>query len=197
MPALDTDPRIAPALRGETLYGDDFTAAEIAQWFADEEHGYSTLGHLDAQTDHYAYQGLDAVYAWKYLRAEVPRALGLGSAFGSEFKPLAGRIGQLTIVEPERRYWRDQVAGIPTRYLAPQASGLLPFDDGSFDLVTAFGVLHHIPNVSQVLAELFRVTRAGGLVMVREPVVSMGDWRQRRSGLTAHERGIPFPLISA
>ena len=196
MPPVDTDPRIAIALRGDAIYGDDFTAEEIAQWFADEEHGYSSLGHLDSQTAHYAYHGLDAAYAWKYLDDPTPRALGLGSAFGSEFRPLADRIDELTIVEPERRYWRDEVAGIPTRYVAPDPSGFLPFEDDHFDLVTAFGVLHHIPNVSHVLTELVRVTRPGGLIAVREPVVSMGDWRHPRKGLTTRERGIPFPLMS-
>ena len=144
MPATDTDQRIADALQGKAIYGDDFTSEEVAKWFADEEHGYSSLDHIDSLTEHYAYHQLDASYVWKYVDRATPSALGLGSAFGSEFKPLAGRIDALTIVEPERRYWRDEVAGIPTRYVAPDPSGGLPFADDSFDLVTAFGVLHHI-----------------------------------------------------
>ncbi|MGJ3259976.1 MAG: class I SAM-dependent methyltransferase [Rhodospirillales bacterium] len=38
----------------------------------------------------------------------------------------------------------------------------LPFDDNSFDLVVASGVLHHTPNTLQAFREAFRVTRPGG-----------------------------------
>jgi SAM-dependent methyltransferase len=195
-PTVLNNARVESALRGETIYGDDFTAEEIEQWFADEVHGYSSLDHLDSQTGHYAYRALDAAYAWRHLPARVERALGLGSAFGSEFEPLAGRVGGLTIIEPEQRYWSPQVAGIPTHYQSPEPSGRLAFEDGCFDLVTAFGVLHHIPNVSTVFAELLRVLAPGALLIVREPIVSMGDWRAPRRGLTARERGLPFAAIS-
>jgi hypothetical protein len=35
----------------------------------------------------------------------------------------------------------------------------------------------------------------GGHMLVREPIVSMGDWRGLRPGLTKHERGIPLPIL--
>jgi SAM-dependent methyltransferase len=41
----------------------------------------------------------------------------------------------------------------------------LPFPDGSFDCVYSFGVLHHIPDVADALAEARRVLRPGGLLM--------------------------------
>ena len=57
-------------------------------------------------------------------------------------------------------------------------------------------VLHHIPNVSEVVAELGRVTKTNGYTLIREPIVSMGDWRyQRKPGLTKRERGIPLHLL--
>ena len=34
-------------LSGRTLYGDDFTRAQIRDWFADEREGYATLGAAD------------------------------------------------------------------------------------------------------------------------------------------------------
>ena len=34
-------------LSGRTLYGDDFTPAQIRDWFADEQEGYATLGAAD------------------------------------------------------------------------------------------------------------------------------------------------------
>ena len=71
----------------------------------------------------------------------------------------------------------------------------MDFESNSFDLITCFGVLHHIPNVSHVMGECYRTLTHGGLFLVREPVVSMGDWRKPRIGLTQNERGIPLPLF--
>ena len=65
----------------------------------------------------------------------------------------------------------------------------------AFALVTCFGVLHHIPNVSFVMSELGRVLEPGGVMLLREPVISMGDWRKPRRGLTKRERGIPLHLL--
>lgn len=45
----------------------------------------------------------------------------------------------------------------------------LPFPDGTFDLVTCQTVLIHTPDPAAVIAEMKRVTRPGGLVMVAEP----------------------------
>jgi ubiquinone/menaquinone biosynthesis C-methylase UbiE len=38
----------------------------------------------------------------------------------------------------------------------------LPFPDGFFDVVASFKVLAHVPNITRALAELTRVTRPGG-----------------------------------
>jgi len=38
----------------------------------------------------------------------------------------------------------------------------LPFDDGTFDYVWSWGVLHHSPDLGESLRELLRVTRPGG-----------------------------------
>ena len=35
----------------------------------------------------------------------------------------------------------------------------------------------------------------GGVLVLREPIFSMGDWRERRKGLTRRERGIPRQFL--
>ena len=45
----------------------------------------------------------------------------------------------------------------------------LPFPDGTFDLVTCLDVVEHTPDDRATLAELRRVTRPGGLLVVTVP----------------------------
>ena len=45
----------------------------------------------------------------------------------------------------------------------------MPFADGAFDRVIASEILEHIPEDEQVMAEIVRVTRPGGLVAVTVP----------------------------
>lgn len=42
----------------------------------------------------------------------------------------------------------------------------LPFPDDHFDCVYSFGVVHHIPEIERVLAEIRRVLKPGGMLMV-------------------------------
>lgn len=42
----------------------------------------------------------------------------------------------------------------------------LPFDDAEFDCVCSMGVLHHVPNTAQAVAEIQRVLKPGGRLIV-------------------------------
>lgn len=48
----------------------------------------------------------------------------------------------------------------------------LPFDDDSFDLVTAFDVIEHVENDQQVFGELTRVLKPGGRLIFSVPLHS-------------------------
>ena len=183
---------LADYLDGSKLWGDDFDPAQIAAWFEDERDAYIQLGHAGTNDD-YEYHALNRRHGFRWLPARtLERVLGLGSADGCELQPILSRARHITIVEASQELRADAIDGVPVEHVAPDPSGVLPFADGSFDLATCFGVLHHIPNVSRVIGELHRCLRPGGHALVREPIVSMGDWRYPRRGLTKRERGIPL-----
>jgi SAM-dependent methyltransferase len=121
--------------------------------------------------------------------------LGVGSAYGDEFRPILDRIRKITILDPSDQLKVTEIDDVPVSFQKPDTQGAINFADESFDLVTCFGVLHHIPNVSFVTYEMGRVLRKGAFALIREPAVSMGDWRCHRPGLTANERGIPELLM--
>ncbi|HVF05715.1 MAG TPA: class I SAM-dependent methyltransferase [Frankiaceae bacterium] len=186
-------------LRGEAIWGDDFSLPEIEAWFADEEEGYAALGAAEhGSADSYGYHALNVRCGYRHLPpGRIGRALGLGSAYGGEFLPVISRVNAVTVLEPSAALRTPELRGVPLTYVSPVPNGDMPFGKASFDLVVSFGTLHHIPNVTHVVGEIGRVTRAGGHVLVREPTTSMGDWRRPRAGLTKHERGIPRPALLA
>lgn len=194
------DVRHSKALAGEILFGDDFSDDEIAEWFQAEESGYFQLAEADRASLHsgiYEFEQLAQLHAFERLprSAFFQRVLGVGSARGHELMSVLPMCGDVTILEPADGFVAASIGGKSVQYIKPVSTGEMPFEDNSFDLIVAFSVLHHIPNVSKVLREMYRVAKPGGYVLLREPTHSMGDWREPRRGLTARERGIPLTLF--
>jgi SAM-dependent methyltransferase len=107
------------------------------------------------------------------------------------------RVDRITIIESSDRYSeRGKRLTSPTTFVRAHPSGDIALPDEDADLVVCLGVLHHIPNVTHVLSEFARILSPGGYLILREPVISMGDWRQPRPGLTPRERGIPRKLLA-
>jgi ubiquinone/menaquinone biosynthesis C-methylase UbiE len=121
--------------------------------------------------------------------------LGLGSSWGYEFLPIIDRIKELNIIESSLYTRSEKLGGLIPVYYTPNTLGTIDFQDNSFDLINVFSTLHHIPNVTFVLKELFRVLKPNGYLLLQEPIISMGDWRNKRDGLTVNERGIPDFLL--
>ena len=182
---------------GEVLWGDDFDEAERAAWFEDEKNAYMEL-YASKSNYEYGYDVVNSALGFAHLPRErkFRKALGLGSAFGDELIPISDRLESAVIVESADDYEakRELPFSIEWRRAAP--SGDLPLSDGEVDLALCLGVLHHLPNVSHVVSELGRVVEPGGYALVREPIISMGDWRCPRPGLTPRERGIPLRILT-
>lgn len=185
-------------LSGEKLYGDDFQIDELRKWFADEAEAYADLGAERKKRYIYAYHQLNERHGFRFTGTEFfYEALGIGSAYGSEFEPIANRINRITILDPSDAFSEvTEILGTPCEYIKPNPEGIMPFERKRFDLITSLGSMHHIANVSYVMAECYRCLSNGGIFLLREPIVSMGDWRKPRKGLTKRERGIPLKLMN-
>jgi hypothetical protein len=191
-------------LSGRELWGDVFGEEEIARWFAHEENAYAEIGDLDygsitdADEIGYAYAGLNWWHGWRRIPSSrrFRHALGIGSAHGGELLPVADRTDRISILEPAAALQMDTIRGRRVDHIRPTLTGVIDLPKEAVDLITCFGVLHHIPNVSTVVGEMGRVSARGGVAIIREPIGSMGDWRYaRKPGITPRERGIPPKLL--
>ena len=117
-------------------------------------------------------------------RARGRRLLEIGVGLGTDFIRFvrAGAIAtgvDLTehAVELVRR--RLALEGLPAEVRTADAERL-PFEDGSFDVVYSWGVLHHTPDTSRAVGEAIRVLRPGGeacvMLYARHSWVSYGLW---------------------
>ncbi|NEM06647.1 class I SAM-dependent methyltransferase [Geodermatophilus normandii] len=59
--------------------------------------------------------------------------------------------------------------------------GVVPVEDGAFDVATASHVIEHVPDDGVFARELLRITRPGGFVYVETPVKLPGAWYFRRN----------------
>ena len=101
--------------------------------------------------------------------SERPRALDFGCGSGNltrhlvelGFEVVAADVSPRFLELIERRHEDDAV-----RTCLIDGRGLAGLDDGSFDLVAAYSVLHHVPDYLAAVAEMARVARRGGIVFV-------------------------------
>jgi SAM-dependent methyltransferase len=175
---------------GKSLYGDNFSPDEIEAWFRDEAEAYYKLPQ-DQELGLYSYHARNWRHGFRHLPPQpFEHVLCLGGAFGDELQPVVDRAKKVTVLEPAGGFQNPRF-----EYVRPDPSGRMPFVDNTFDLVTCFGVLHHIPNVSTVVRELARCTKPGGWQLICEPSHSMGNWDRPRRMLTPRERGIPAAIM--
>lgn len=188
---------VSEYFNGAKLIGDDYSETEILQWYEQEKDAYAGLVN-SRESYYYEYHALNIACGFNMLK-DVPscsiRACGFGSAFGDELQPIQDKISSTVLIDSASSFHaRPLPQGVRT--VLAQPSGEINCGSDSFDLITCFGVLHHIPNVSFVVSEFYRCLASGGLLMVREPTTSMGDWRLPRDGVTKNERGIPSRLFN-
>ncbi len=187
-------------LKGEKLYGDDFSPEDIKKWYTDESEAseelrkaYNSYDKLNRSNDYKNF-----FYSFRFLNGNFNNILSIGGAYGDELLPLVDRVdGKIFIIESSQELIDKQKGSKNFNYCLADVSGKINFKDSSFSLVTCFSTLHHIPNVSFVIKEIYRALEPGGTALISEPIVSMGNWYdpKTRKGLTKNERGIPVKIF--
>lgn len=110
---------------------------------------------------------------------EVPlegRVLELGPGYGITTRWLAEHGGDLTAVEVDPALAADLRTQFPDVDVREGDGAALPFDDGTFDAVVCFTMLHHVPSPEhqdRLFAEAARVLRPGGVFAGSDSVTSL------------------------
>ena len=134
------------------------------------------------------------------LPAGDERAIDVGTGAGALALALAPLVREVVGVDrvPELlALGRERAAAFGNVELVEGDATALPFPDGSFDLAATLRTLHHVPRPELVVAELTRVTRRGGRVLVIDqlgdidPLESIAVDRFERARDRSHTRLLP------
>ncbi|HXK15486.1 MAG TPA: class I SAM-dependent methyltransferase [Gaiellaceae bacterium] len=95
------------------------------------------------------------------------RALDVGAGAGAFAFAIAPRVREVVAVELDEDFAARARADAPPNVEVVVGDGEhLTFDRASFDLAATLRVLHHTPRPELLIAELARVTRPGGTILV-------------------------------
>ena len=108
------------------------------------------------------------------LLAEGDQVLDVGCGLGEDVRAIAGLVRGVSVVgidasEDKIRDASAQTLGLPrpVDFRVGDAYAL-PFEDATFDACRADRVFHHLVDPAKALAEMARVTRAGGRIAVSD-----------------------------
>ncbi len=136
--------------------------------------------------DDWNYWWLDAFAGYRALPWSIGSALEVGCGPYSNLR-LIGRVlpvGDVTCADP----LMDEYLGYRFTWVATQArrrriraltcpAESLPLDDASFDLVVCINVLDHVQDMPRCLAEMHRVLRPGGHIVLGQELTDETDSR--------------------
>ena len=131
-----------------------------------------TAGRIAERQDERAAELAEHVRAF-VLPAGDERALDVGTGAGALALALAPLVREVVGVDrvPELLvHARERAAAYKNVEFVEADATALPFPDASFDLVGTLRTLHHVPRPELVIAELARVTRPGGRVLVIDQI---------------------------
>jgi ubiquinone/menaquinone biosynthesis C-methylase UbiE len=118
--------------------------------------------HQDSRAARLAQQVRDFVE----LRGKE-RALDVGTGAGALAFALAPLVHEVVGLDPVPELLElARARALPNTEFIEGDGTALPFPDGAFDLAGTHRTLHHVAQPERIVAELARVTRPGGLVLV-------------------------------
>lgn len=126
------------------------------------------------------------------------RVLDAGCGTGALTYALASRVAAVVGVDPDERFLAAAREHAPANctFVVGDATAL-PFGYGEFDVAGCLRVLHHVRRPELVVAELARVTRRSGRLLVvdqlgaTDPMVSLELDRFERARDPSHTRLLP------
>jgi SAM-dependent methyltransferase len=136
--------------------------------------------------------------SWLAPLAGGERVLDAGCGTGALALAVAPLVGEVVGVDAEEAFLvAAREAAPPSCTFVVGDVAALPFDYGSFDIAGCLRVLHHVPRPELVVAELARVVRPGGTVLVADqlgnvdPLRSLELDRFERARDPSHSRLLP------
>jgi len=107
---------------------------------------------------------------WLQL-SRTDRALDVGAGAGAFAFAIAPRVREVVAVELDEALAARARADAPPNVEVVVADGEhLPFERASFDVAGTLRTLHHTPRPELLVAELARVTRPGGTILVVDQI---------------------------
>src|SRR5687768_17246015 len=118
---------------------------------------YHKAWHIDHLVPFSELAGRDVLEVGCGLGCDATRFAAAGARYtGTDLTSAA--------VEGTRQHF--EALNLPGRFMVQNAENMSDLPDGSFDFVYSHGVLHHTPNLRKALAEVHRVLRPGGKVLI-------------------------------
>jgi SAM-dependent methyltransferase len=173
-------------LRRCTACGTTYAAEYADPGEVFDERYFAASGGFGIDTTHPRFQALLAQIGAR-RSAMMERAAGgpgslldVGCGGGELLQAAAARGWRVAGVDPIVQAVQDARARVPSADLRVGLTSDAGFAEGSFDVVSAFHVLEHMPDARAFLREIARFARPGGLVVVESP--NFASMQRRRQG---------------
>jgi ubiquinone/menaquinone biosynthesis C-methylase UbiE len=121
-------------------------------------------------------------------------ALDFGCGSGNLTRHLLDLGFEVTAADVAPRFLRlveGRFAGRPVETVQLNGLDLSNFEDGSFDFVATYSVLHHVPDYLAAVREFGRVVRAGGVILI-DHELSAAAWSKDPLIARYYAEGRPY-----